>query len=129
MRVIVSSKRHSAAGFTLLEVLLALAILAIAGTSLLGLVNRSLALHDRLRQTTRATLLAQSQLALLSGSNAPLVENGRFAAPDERFHWRLQRSATPLGEVERRDLTVSWGDETRHEAVTLTAFARSGATP
>ena len=122
------SFKRSMRGFTLLEVMIATAIVAVAVTVLLGLGNRSLAVHDRLQQTTRATLLAQSRLAEIEiearkGSNRQ-DESGDFPAPDERFHWQSTWLDTPLPAVRRIDLTVSWGAVERNEAVTLTSFVR-----
>ena len=51
-----------ASGFTLLEVLLAIALLAIALPVLLGLRNFDLDLHARAGELTAATLLAQEKL-------------------------------------------------------------------
>ena len=115
-------------GFTLLEVMIATAIVAVAVTVLLGLGNRSLAVHDRLQQTTRATLLAQSRLAEIEveagKGNSRLDEHGVFPPPDERFQWQSVWLDTPLPAVQRIDLTVSWGEVARNEAVTLTSFVR-----
>jgi len=115
-------------GFTLLEVMIALAIVATAVTALLGLANRSLAVHERLERTTRAVLLAQTRLAEveLAAASAPEREdkNGTFPPPDDLYRWRIVWLDTPLPAVRRLDLTVSWGDERRNEAVTLTSFAR-----
>jgi len=115
-------------GFTLLEVMIATAIVAVAVTVLLGLGNRSLAVHDRLQQTTRATLLAQSRLAEIEVAarkeSSRQDESGDFSAPDERFRWQSVWLDTPLPSVRRIDLTVSWGAVERNEAVTLTSFVR-----
>ena len=115
-------------GFTLLEVMIATAIVAMAVTVLLGLANRSLAVHERLQRTTQATLLAQSRLAEIEvaartgGSRQD--ESGDFAPPDQLFHWQSLWSETPLPAIRRIDLTVSWGEVARNEAVTLTSFVR-----
>jgi len=126
----VSSER-SVRGFTLLEVMIATAIVAVAVTVLLGLGNRSLAVHDRLQQTTRATLLAQSRLAEIEVAarkeNSRQDESGDFPAPDERFRWQSVWLDTPLPSVRRIDLTVSWGAVERNEAVTLTSFVRDSS--
>lgn len=114
-------------GFTLLEVMIATAIVAVAVTVLLGLGNRSLAVHDRLQQTTRATLLAQSRLAEIeveARKGNRQDEKGDFPPPDESFHWQSVWLDTPLPSVRRIDLTVNWGAVERNEAVTLTSFVR-----
>ena len=121
------NSERSMRGFTLLEVMIATAIVAVAVTVLLGLGNRSLAVHDRLQQTTRATLLAQSRLAEIeveARKGSRQDERGDFPAPDERFHWQSVWLDTPLPSVRRIDLTVSWGAVERNEAVTLTSFVR-----
>lgn len=129
MKVIANSEQPS--GFTLLEVMIALAIVATAVTILLGLANRSLALHERLQRTTRAVLLAETRLAEVElaarDATARQNENGIFPAPDDLFSWRVTWLDTPLAAVKQVDLTVSWGNEARNEAVTLTSFVRSEA--
>jgi general secretion pathway protein I len=121
----VSSER-AMRGFTLLEVMIATAIVAMAVTVLLGLANRSLAVHERLQRTTQATLLAQSRLAEIEVAarkvNGQQDEKGDFPPPDELFHWQSVWLDTPLPSVRRIDLTVSWGEVARNEAVTLTSF-------
>ena len=52
-------------GFSLLEVMIALAIVAIALVSLLGLSNRSILVQDRIQKVSRATLLAQQVMSEL----------------------------------------------------------------
>lgn len=119
-------------GFTLLELMIATAIVAVAVTVLLGLGNRALAVHDRLQQTTRATLLAQSRLAeieVTARKGSSQDERGVFPSPDERFQWQSVWLDTPLPSVRRIDLTVSWGEVARNEAVTLTSFLRDSDTP
>ena len=55
-------ERFNAGGFTLLEVLLAIGILALAMPILLGLRNWDLNLHSRAVDITAATMLAQEKL-------------------------------------------------------------------
>lgn len=53
---------RNARGFTILEVLIAMAILAIATTSLLGTQSRSVVQNDHGRQLTTAAMLAHDQM-------------------------------------------------------------------
>src|SRR5512147_1675252 len=62
MRGQVRNTAAGESGFTLLEVLLAIALLAIALPILLGLRNFDLDLHARAGELTAATLLAQEKL-------------------------------------------------------------------
>lgn len=115
------------AGFTLLEVMIALAIVAIALVSLLGLANRSIGVQERLQRMTRATLLAQekmTEIELAAEAKTLVFEpaEGVFAEPFSDFRWRLEFADTPLPVVTQVTLTVAWGAEERNEAVDLSNF-------
>lgn len=119
--------RHRNAGFTLLEIMIALAIVAIALVSLLGLANRSIAVQERLQRTTRGTLLAQekmTEIELAAAAKTLVFEpaEGIFAEPFSDFRWRLEFADTPLPVVTQVTVTVAWGAEERNEAVDLSNF-------
>lgn len=118
-------------GVTLLEVMIALAIVSIALTSLLGLSNRSIGVHDRLQQVTRGTMLAQQMLAMVETSPDSYQEDLEqpFDEPFESFRWRYDYGQTPIAGVETVTVTVLWGEETRNEQVSLTSFVAGGARP
>lgn len=122
-----SSNRIGQTGFSLLEVMIALAIAGIALVSLLSLANRSLAVHDRLQNVTQATLLAQHMMALTevdaqAGLEDFTTEQGTFDEPFERYRWRLEYAETPLPSVWMITVTVSWGAEEANETVSLDSF-------
>lgn len=126
MRVTASSRASASTGFTLLEVMIALALVSIGLIALLGLGNRSIAVGERVQRLTTATLLAQQkmtelELAAAAGSNLQ-ADQGDFAPPYELFRWRSEFSTTPLASVRRVDVIVIWGDEKRNELVDLTSF-------
>lgn len=82
-------------GFTLVEVLIALGILALALPILLGLRNWDLDLHARAKELTTATILAQEKLIETElGVQLPLGETGG------------EFLATPLGSQPTADLTM-----------------------
>jgi len=118
----------SQAGFTLLEVMIALAIVAIAFVGLLGLENRTLAASERQQMLSRATMLAVERLSEIEAAPAQgiLETRGAFDAPFEAFRWQLELTDTPLPQIQRVDLTVSWGETARNEEVTLTSFVLRG---
>lgn len=115
-------------GFTLLEIMIALAIIGIALISLLALGNRSLVVNERLQKITVATLLAQQKMTdteyqagrdgLAGMSNA----EGFFAEPYDDFRWQRIIAGTPLPAVKMVTITVLWGDEAYNESVDVTSF-------
>ncbi len=109
--------------FTLLEVMIALAIAATALLALLGLGNRSIAVHDRLQKTTRATLLAQAKMSEFETAGLPRDRNSdRFSEPFEQFRWHYTTAETPLPSTIEVQVTVTWGEERGNESVSLTSF-------
>ena len=76
-------------GFTLFEVLIAMAILALAMPILLGLRNWDLDLHARAADITAATMLAQEKLieAELSPVYPVGETSGDFRNPDRVRAW------------------------------------------
>jgi len=113
--------------------MIALAIVSIALVTLLGLANRSIALHERLQRTTQATLLAQGQMAMIeSETKDPSIRSekvGVFDPPFEGYRWRTDYRETPLANVRLVTVTVSWGDDGRREYVDVTSFVTGGEKP
>jgi general secretion pathway protein I len=118
---------RKANGFTLLEVMVALAIVAIALVALMGLGNRSIAVNAHLQKITQATLLAQQRMTEVEieaagGALLVLNEEGVFDEPFDEFRWRLSYEDTPLPNLQIVTVTVAWGDEARNELVDLNSF-------
>lgn len=107
------------AGFTLLEVMIAIAIIAIALTSLFGSQSRSLSLAAEAKFNTVAALLAQEKLAEYeAGITALAGDEGDFGDDFPGFVWRSEVQNADLGDLgdlgvldpplQRVDLTISW---------------------
>lgn len=123
-----------ARGFSLLETIAAILLLAIAVAALMRVASASLNLADRLGQTTRADMLAQGKLDGL-GIAEPLRAGEYDGMFDRDYRWRLRiapwQGDDPPTEsglmLYRVELHVSWGD-TRHprdmKYVTLRAQPR-----
>lgn len=114
-----SASSHNRAGFTLLEVMIALAIIAISLTSLFGSQSRSLSLAAEAKFNTAAAFLAQEKLAEYEAGLAPWVsDEGDFGDAFPGFAWKSEVQDADLGNVgdfgnlepplQRVDLTISW---------------------
>ncbi len=124
-----SLKSHASRlkGFTLLEVLVAMAVLAVALVSLLGLYNRSLLLTIRAQRLSTATLLAEEMLTRtqLEGTTAMRMTAGDFADlhPSQypEFRWYRTLRPTALEGLWELRVGVSWGGRA-DETCELTLF-------
>lgn len=129
------AKGSDVRGFSLLETMIALAIIGIALVTLLGLGNRSINVSGRLQKITQATLLAQEkmteiELTAQAGSRDLQNDAGGFAAPFEIYRWDTDFEETPLAMVRMVTVTVLWGEESKNELVELTSFVfRRDAAP
>ena len=122
------ASRNRNCGFTLLEVMVALAIIGIALVVILGLAQRSILVNQRLQQMTHATLLAKQRMAEIETGlfGTDSRSTGTFNEPNQNFNWRAVYSPTAIDGIEQIDLSVLWGDEKENEFVTLTSFVRRG---
>ncbi|WFC42642.1 prepilin-type N-terminal cleavage/methylation domain-containing protein [Pseudoxanthomonas sp. SE1] len=114
--------RRQQRGFTLLEVIVAFALLALALTLLLGALSGASRQVRMSADSSRATLHAQSLLAQLGTGEVlqPGRQDGSFDG--DRYRWQLEVSpfADPLAARAQRDagapqlldvrLLVRWGD-------------------
>lgn len=105
-------------GFTLLEVMIALAIMAGVVFTVIGAVNYHLAIVERDRQETVAVLLARQKLAELDvEKNIPEKKEGTFAPTRPEFAWEMTAAPTELAALRRMTLTVSWDNKKRSVAL------------
>lgn len=109
-------------GFTLVELLVALTLLAVVGGSLLQLFHSGLRTARLAGAQSHAVLLARSKLTELQAY--PFLQPGTLAGRfDDEYRWQAELTQTTDLETARASrlqlldlvLTVSWGDagETR----------------
>jgi general secretion pathway protein I len=126
-----TNSRH--AGFTLLEVMFALAVIAATLVVVLGSQSQSLSLATETKFTTTAIFLAQHKMAQIeAGNHGDLSgDSGDFGEDFPGYRWELEINDAPdiepegvsdyLGQI---DLMVSWGEDSLYQySVRLYTFA------
>lgn len=108
-------------GFTLLEVLVALAILAGTITTVVVTFNRHLSLVVREKETTTALLLARSKIDQPDFLTASTAE-GTFAPAYPAITWKRETTPTDYPGLQRYLLTVSW--QAGKQTLTLVTYGR-----
>ena len=106
-------------GFTLLEVMVAMAIIAIALTAVLGSQSQSVSLASEAKFSTTAPLLAQSKMAQIEVMELKDLndDSGDFGDDFPGYTWQLSVKNVafeePVSVAERLrqiDLKISWND-------------------
>jgi general secretion pathway protein I len=100
-------------GFTLVEVLVALAIVAIGMAAVIGALSSSASTVAYLRDKTFAQWVALNQIATLrlSGQMTPTgTSDGNTDFADRSWHWRREVTATQVPGVVRIDVKVRPAD-------------------
>jgi general secretion pathway protein I len=113
---------RSADGFTLLEVMVALAIIAFTIVTYVHSQNTSVALLNESTSMTAATLLAQGRMVLLESSDisGALEREGTFDEPEyAAFRWKERVTSTPLPNMLEVHVEVSWDDNRGRRSVEL----------
>jgi general secretion pathway protein I len=124
-------RQQRSAGFTLLEVLVALTVVAFAFVGLLGLQGRNIKAVARDQQLTRATLLArelvsQMQFQVASGGLQQLDDSHGTFEGYPGYRWERQVVTTGLDEVREIIVRVIF-DERNPSACELVYFVRDPA--
>jgi general secretion pathway protein I len=115
----------SADGFSLLEVMVALAIIAFAVVTYVHSQNTGIALLNESTNVTLATLLAQGRLVVLESSDiaGALEREGTFdEAEYSSFRWKERVTSTPLPNIFETYVEVSWHDNRGRRSVELVSL-------
>jgi len=111
-------------GFTLLEVMIAMAIIAIALVAVLGSQSQSLTLASEAKFNTTAALLAQSKMAEIETESMENLssDSGDFGEDFPNYHWECTVGDLSLAGVEEAldflkqiDLAVYWGNSEHYQ--------------
>ena len=116
-----TSSRCSMRGFTLLEVLIALAIMAGVVTTIIAAFNRQLSLVNRDKEETVALLLARAKIDDPEFKLVPAGSTGTFAPQWPDITWKTATVPTDLPGVSRTILTVNWDND--QKSLSLVRYA------
>lgn len=115
--------RHRQHGFTLVEILVAMAVIAIGLVALVGASGRSTQTAAELRDRTYAQWVAanaMTELRLDPGIDEESRQDGEEQLAGEWWQWQADISDTPDPDLLRIDVRVARGDS--GSIVTLTGF-------
>jgi general secretion pathway protein I len=113
-------------GFTLLEVMVAVAIMAMVLVTLLGLKNSSMRDVLLMKHMTTATMLAKRAMVETTTESKPgqtLELEGTF--PEEEFKdytWKKTIDPTSIPTIIEVHVIVLWNEGTRQETVELVSY-------
>lgn len=98
-------------GFSLLEILIALAVMLVGIVGVMSLFPVGLRASKVAENYTLAAILAQYAIdeAKLTAFGGLSNDNGTFLAPDDAFSWDRVVD-TPLANLEQITITISWSD-------------------
>lgn len=102
-------------GFTLLEVVIALAIMAVVILTLLGSVNYHLGVIAEERDSTAMTLLARARMAEIE--QVPAKGEGTFAPFHPELKWKAELLPATLPGLQKLVVTVQRIDDGREVAL------------
>lgn len=112
-------------GFTLVELMVALAVFAITATVILKQSSQSVRLQKTLEDTSFATWIAQNQLAELRNSPfgpRPGEEELQLTFVDRQWQVQLLTEHSQHRGIYRVQVTVSAKDEQRPVQISLTGY-------
>lgn len=112
-------------GFTLLEVLVALAILSTALVLAYRVVTGALAAESRSEQWTECALIAEALYRETTETFPEVQETqGRFPAPREEFSWkRTVRQSALYADARMVEIDVTWKSGKEEETVSLSGVS------
>jgi type II secretion system protein I len=121
-----SKRLRSDEGTTLLEVMVAVAIAAIALVSLITLVIASLEIEDHARRMTSATLIAEGKLKEIERTGYPELSQVEGLVDENDptgFFYSTVVTETPIEGVRQVDVEVLW-DRKRRSVGLVGYFAK-----
>lgn len=115
-------------GFTLVEVLVALAVLAIALTAIVGTMGQAIDATTTLRERSIALWVAQNRLAehqMRRDWPAPDTTDGDAEIGGVKWFWREEVATTPEPRIRRIEITVRRLADSQNTQARLVGYLRN----
>jgi type II secretion system protein I len=111
-------------GFTLLEVLVALAILSTTLILVYRVMSEALSAEERSERWTTAAYLGEALLRETTATFPVVSESeGRFPGMDNAYVWKKTVKQAMHPDAREVDVTVTWGEGDHEESVSLAGIA------
>jgi general secretion pathway protein I len=112
------------AGFTLLEVMIALAILSLVAVAFLRAQAASVRLVDESSQISLATLLAREKMAEVESLGFPDIgkESGKAGDALPGFRWEKIISGTDMFNLRKGQIKVFWKEGSSERSLELVSY-------
>lgn len=97
-------------GFTLIEVLIALSIIAISLTALLKNISQNISTTQRVHDKVISHFVAMQGVTMVQLGLLPINSQGSTQATDilnQRWYWRIKTNPTPIKKVQAFTVVVS----------------------
>ena len=108
MNACLTNKKH---GFTLLEVLLALAVIAIALTALLKATAQNVSITQRIKEKSISHWVAMQGITAIQLGIVPIQSNQKITKLTtmlgQRWYWRAELTSTPIKSIQQINITLS----------------------
>jgi general secretion pathway protein I len=129
---ICNAHRPAATGFTLIEVLVALAIVGLGLIAVFGQVSQSVTTATRLRDKTLADWIAVdriTELRLTGDFPAIGTRSDDVDMANTKWRYSVKVSATEVADIRRADVSVGFAENPDRPLVTVAGFLVSPVQP
>lgn len=115
-------------GFSLIELLVAVAILALAAVALLESQTQAIGVTGQVEQRSLASIVAENRLTLALGLEEPPVPGSRTGSEEQMgmvFSWRETVRPAPGNDLTVIEVTVGLPGNDKHELARLVGFRKA----